>query len=73
VNGEEALHKINGTLPHLIFMDIRLPGMSGLQLTQTIKRDHPSVAIAILTSYDLPEYGQAAFTTVLMFFSSKDR
>ena len=59
-NSDEALQKINETSPHLIFMDLRLPGMNGLQLTQKIKRDFPDIHIAILTGYDLPEYRQAA-------------
>ena len=59
-NGEEAFRKIKGVLPYLIFMDIRLPGQNGLKLTQKIKGDFPSVNVAILTSYDLPEYRQAA-------------
>ena len=57
---EEALQKINGTPPHLIFMDIRLPGVNGLQLTQKVKADFPDITVAILTDYDLPEYRQAA-------------
>ncbi len=32
-NADEALQKIKGGPPHLIFMDIRLPGVNGLQLT----------------------------------------
>jgi YesN/AraC family two-component response regulator len=60
LNSDEALQKINTAPPHLIFIDIRLPGMSGLQLTQKIKRDFPNIHIAILTGYDLPEYRQAA-------------
>jgi DNA-binding NarL/FixJ family response regulator len=59
-NGEEALQKIDRISPHLIFMDVRLPGMNGLQVTQKIKKDCPGIAIAILTDYDLPEYRQAA-------------
>jgi YesN/AraC family two-component response regulator len=59
-NGEEALEKINGAPPHLIFMDIRLPGVNGLKLTQRLKKDYPGICIAILTDYDLPEYRQAA-------------
>ncbi len=59
-NGDEALQKIGGAPPHLIFMDIRLPGVNGLQLTQKIKKDFPNINIAVLTSYDLPEYRQAA-------------
>jgi YesN/AraC family two-component response regulator len=41
-------------------MDIRLPGVNGLQLTRRIKKDLPHIRIAIVTSYDLPEYQQAA-------------
>jgi YesN/AraC family two-component response regulator len=59
-NGDEALQKIRAALPHLIFMDIRLPEINGLHLTKRIKTDFPSVSIAILTDYDLPEYRQAA-------------
>jgi DNA-binding NarL/FixJ family response regulator len=58
--GDEALEKIKGGPPHLIFMDIRLPGVNGLQLTQRIKKDFPDINIGILTDYDLPEYRQAA-------------
>jgi len=59
-SGEEALQKAYGTSPQLIFMDIRLRGMNGLQVTQKIKKDCPGITIAILTDYDLPEYRQAA-------------
>ena len=59
-NGEEALQKINATPPHLIFMDIRLPGKNGLHLTEKIKNDFPNIHVVILTGYDVPEYRQAA-------------
>jgi len=60
-NFEEALQKINKTSPpDFMFVDIRLPEVDGLQLTQKIKKDFPGIRIAILTGYDLPEYKQAA-------------
>ena len=59
VNSEEALQKMNATPPHLVFIDMRLPGMNGLELTQKIKKDFPKIRIAIVTGYDLPEYRQA--------------
>ena len=59
VNSEEALQKMNATPPHLVFIDMRLPGMNGLELTQKIRRDFPNIRIAIVTGYDLPEYRQA--------------
>jgi len=41
-------------------MDIKLPGESGLELTKKIKDQYPNIPIIILTSYDLPEYREAA-------------
>jgi len=59
-SAEEALKKVNGFTPDLIFVDIRLPGESGLEFTRKIKRTYPSIPVIILTSYDLPEYREAA-------------
>ncbi|MBW1744461.1 MAG: response regulator transcription factor [Deltaproteobacteria bacterium] len=55
-NGTEALEKVTTFGPNLIFMDIKLPGINGLELTKKIKGDNASIVIIILTSYDLPEY-----------------
>jgi len=58
--GGEALQKVDILLPDLIFMDIRLPGENGLKLTKKIKAIHPNITILILSSYDKPEYREAA-------------
>jgi len=70
-DGEEALEKIKAHLPDLIFMDIKLPGESGLELTKKIKADSPQMVIIILTSYDLPEYREAASKYGANYFLSK--
>jgi two-component system response regulator YesN len=59
-NGEEALRKINGAPPDLIFADMRLAEMNGLDLAQKIKKDFPRIRIAMLTGYDFPEYRRKA-------------
>jgi DNA-binding NarL/FixJ family response regulator len=59
-SAEEAFKNINGFTPDLIFVDIRLPGESGLDFTRKIKSKNPKIPIIILTSYDLPEYWEAA-------------
>jgi CheY-like chemotaxis protein len=59
-NGDEALEKVGSFQPDLIFMDIKLPGDNGLELTKKIKEIHSGITVIILTSYDLPEYRQAA-------------
>jgi DNA-binding NarL/FixJ family response regulator len=70
-NGEEALQKIKTKPPDLIFMDIKLPGESGLEITKKIKADYPNITIIILTSYDLPEYREAAQQYQANHFLSK--
>jgi DNA-binding NarL/FixJ family response regulator len=59
-DGKEALQKIEALRPNLIFMDIKLPGENGLELTKRIKAQYSDISIIILTSYDLPEYREAA-------------
>jgi DNA-binding NarL/FixJ family response regulator len=59
-NGEEAFKRLSSNAIDLVFMDIRLPGESGLELTRKIKAKYKDVTIAMLTSYALPEYREAA-------------
>ena len=70
-NAEEALSKMVTFTPDLIFADIRLPGESGLEFTRKIKSMHPNIPIIILTSYDLPEYREAAKEHQVDYFLSK--
>ena len=70
-DGEEALQKIEALLPDLIFMDIKLPGESGLELTKKIKNRYPNINIIILTAYDIPEYREAAVQAKANYFLSK--
>ena len=59
-NGKEAMQKIEDSLPHLVFMDIKLPDENGLEITRKIKTRYAKIRVIILTSYDLPEYREAA-------------
>ncbi|MDB5729687.1 MAG: response regulator [Noviherbaspirillum sp.] len=51
-NGEEALLKIKADRPHLILMDVVMPGQNGFQVTRSIARDPATenVPIIICTS-----------------------
>jgi len=59
-SGGEAIEKIPGFNPDLVFMDVRLPGENGLEITRRIKLQRPEIVVMILTSYDLPEYRDVA-------------
>lgn len=69
----EAMTKIGRCDPDLVFMDIKLPDANGLQLTEKIKQKCPRLAVIILTSYDYPEYRQAAEKSGADHFVSKDK
>lgn len=51
-NGEEAMVKIKADKPHLILMDVVMPGQNGFQVTRAIARDPETqdVPIIICTS-----------------------
>ena len=69
--GNEVLPRVEASPPHVIFMDINVPGENGLELTRRIKQVYPQIVIVILTSYDLPEYREAAYRYGANYFLAK--
>jgi twitching motility two-component system response regulator PilH len=53
-NGEDAMLKIKADKPHLILMDVVMPGKNGFQITRAIARDPETedVPVIICTSKD---------------------
>jgi DNA-binding NarL/FixJ family response regulator len=72
IEGKECLEKVEAFRPQLVFMDIRLPGENGLSLTKKIKAGYPEMLVVVLTSYDNPEYRDAALQSGASRFVSKD-
>ncbi len=56
-SGERALQKVAEKTPDLIVMDIRLPGIDGLETTRRLKADPGTAAIPIVavTAHVMPE------------------
>jgi DNA-binding NarL/FixJ family response regulator len=50
--GEEALELAARTAPEVIFMDLMMPGLSGLAATRALKEMWPPPAVVICTSYE---------------------
>ncbi len=56
-SGELALQKVAESTPDLVVMDIRLPGMDGLETTRRLKADPGTAAIPVVavTAHAMPE------------------
>jgi DNA-binding NtrC family response regulator len=50
-NGQQALEKIDRHTPDLVFMDIQMPGMSGLEALSHLRESHPDLPVIIMTAY----------------------
>ena len=51
-SAEEALPKIKMDKPDVVLMDIKLPGMSGIQCVSEIKKSNPSMQVIMVTVYE---------------------
>lgn len=54
-SGYTAVEKSNQKAYHLVLMDIKMPGMDGLEATREIKRKNPSTVVIAQTAYVTPE------------------
>ena len=68
----DTLNTVNAYNPDLVIMDIDLKcDVTGLDLTKTIKAEHPETVVVILSQHDIPEYRAVAQQNGADFFLSK--
>ena len=54
-NGTDALQMFRDRLPDVVLMDLRLPGMGGVETTMAIRKQFPEARVIILTTFDTDE------------------
>jgi two-component system response regulator YesN len=59
-NGEDAIRLAREVRPEIVLMDIRMPGLDGLQATSVIRTEVPEARVVMLTAYDEFAYAQKA-------------
>ncbi len=62
-DGQEAILKARELEPDLVLMDVRMPGMNGVNATRQLKNEMPELKVLILTIFDLQEYREAAMAS----------
>lgn len=50
-SGQEALEKLSRYPFELLFVDIKMPGMNGLELLEKVKAEYPNTVVVIITAY----------------------
>lgn len=55
-NGEEALTRYAELQPTIVLMDVRMPGMDGVEATRRLHTQWPNAKVIILTTFDEDEY-----------------
>ncbi|MCP2328723.1 DNA-binding NarL/FixJ family response regulator [Hamadaea flava] len=71
-DGATAVRVVERTRPDVVLMDIRMPGMDGIEATRRIIASTPAVAVLVLTTFDLDEYVYAALRNGASGFLLKD-
>jgi len=55
-NGRDAIRAIGLLAPHLVLMDLSMPGMNGIEALMDIKRRNPEIRVLVLTIHRTDEY-----------------
>jgi DNA-binding NarL/FixJ family response regulator len=71
-DGRAALAQVAALRPDVVLMDVRMPGMNGIEATERVVAEHPGTRVLILTTFDLDEYAFAALRAGASGFLLKD-
>lgn len=59
-SGREAIEQALNTSPDVVFMDIRMPGINGIEAIKEIRRQRPRIEFVIITAYEYFDYAKEA-------------
>jgi DNA-binding NarL/FixJ family response regulator len=71
-HGAEAVRRTADLRPDVVLMDVRMPGMDGIEATRRIVASGGRSRVLILTTFDLDEYAHAALRAGASGFLLKD-
>lgn len=54
-DGEEGVQVYDDVLPDVVLIDLRMPGMGGVEAILAIRKKHPEARVIVLSTYDMDE------------------
>jgi DNA-binding NarL/FixJ family response regulator len=70
--GTEAVQLVGDLRPDVVVMDIRMPGMDGIEATRIIAAEHQATRVIVLTTFDDDDYVYGALRAGASGFLVKD-
>ena len=70
-SGEQALVEIEKTIPDVMFLDVYMSGMSGLQLLKLTKTKYPQLKVIVMSGYATEEVAKEAIDLGAFDFMNK--
>jgi len=71
-DGAEGVAAVSRLHPDLILMDLRMPGMGGIEAIRAIRADDPQVPIGVLTMFESRDYVESALNAGASGYVAKD-
>ena len=70
-DGDEAIDSARSLNPDVVILDIRMPGKSGMEVLQQLKKEKPGRVVIVLTNYPYPQYRKKCLDLGAEFFFDK--
>lgn len=70
--GERAVELAGETRPDVVLMDLRMPGIGGVEATRRLRSEHPGIAVLVLTTFDDGDSLRSALAAGARGFLTKD-
>ena len=68
LSGEDALSQLEADLPDVMVLDLKMPGMGGMEVLEYVRRRYPQVQVIILTGHG-SDAEETAKQEIAFFFS----